>query len=114
MSANRPLSSFRNHQYPDLPDFWPSLPKQAPAPPASPEDGFVGPPPPKPLSNRETECLYWSSAGKTSWETGSILGVSESTVNFHLRNACAKLGVRGRRAAVAAALRQDLFKDFKA
>ncbi|MBB1597534.1 helix-turn-helix domain-containing protein [Achromobacter sp. UMC46] len=66
------------------------------------------PPPPKALSDRQAACLYWSAAGKTSWETARILDVSESTVNFHLRNACAKLGVRGRRAAVVAALRQGL------
>ena len=46
--------------------------------------------------------------GKTSWETARILGISESTVNFHLSNACAKLGVRGRRAAVVMALRLGL------
>lgn len=104
MSANRPLSSFRTDLYTDVPDLWPR-PAAAPAKPADASDAS---PAPKPLSNREIACLYWSSAGKTSWETGSILGVSESTVNFHLRNACAKLGVRGRRAAVAAALRQNL------
>ncbi|MFF7398481.1 LuxR C-terminal-related transcriptional regulator [Achromobacter sp. NPDC008082] len=61
-----------------------------------------------PLSDRQAICLFWSAAGKTSWETARILDVSESTVNFHLRNACAKLGVRGRRAAVVAAIRQGL------
>lgn len=60
------------------------------------------------LSERQAACLHWSAAGKTSWETARILGVSESTVNFHLRNACNKLGVRGRRAAVVAALRLGL------
>jgi DNA-binding CsgD family transcriptional regulator len=34
-------------------------------------------------------------------------------VNFHLRNACTRLGVRGRRAAVVAALRLGLL-EFKA
>ncbi|MNK26260.1 Transcriptional activator protein LasR [compost metagenome] len=72
------------------------------------------PPPGKPLSDRQTACLHWSAAGKTSWETSRILGVSESTVNFHLRNACAKLGVRGRRAAVVAALRLGLLDTLKA
>ena len=52
--------------------------------------------------------------GKTSWETARILGVSESTVNFQLRNACARLGVRGRRAAVVAALRRGLLDAFTA
>ncbi|CAB3912032.1 MULTISPECIES: helix-turn-helix domain-containing protein [unclassified Achromobacter] len=66
-----------------------------------------------PLSDRQAACLRWSAAGKTSWETARILGVSESTVNFHLRNACSRLGVRGRRAAVVAALRLGLL-EFKA
>lgn len=64
--------------------------------------------PPKPLSARELACLHWAAAGKTSWETALILGLSEHTVNFHLKKACGKLGVRTRRAAVAAALRQGL------
>jgi len=63
--------------------------------------------PPK-LSERELECLEWVSLGKTSWETGLILGVSERTINFHLLNAARKLNVYGRQAAVAIALRQNL------
>lgn len=62
----------------------------------------------KPLSERQASCLHWAAMGKTSWETARILGVSESTVNFHLCNACNKLGVRGRRAAVVMALRLGL------
>jgi DNA-binding CsgD family transcriptional regulator len=60
------------------------------------------------LSERELECLEWVSFGKTSWETAIILGVSERTINFHLLNACRKLNVYGRQAAVALALRQNL------
>lgn len=60
------------------------------------------------LSNREVACLHWSSLGKTSWETGLILGVTERTVNFHIGNACNKLGVNSRRAAVAIAVRRGL------
>ena len=60
------------------------------------------------LSERELECLEWVSFGKTSWETAMILGVSERTINFHLLNACRKLNVYGRQAAVALALRQNL------
>lgn len=66
------------------------------------------------LSDRQAACLHWSAVGKTSWETSRILGVSESTVNFHLRNACCRLGVRGRRAAVVAALRLGLLDAVKA
>ncbi len=58
-----------------------------------------------PLSGREQQCLEWVSHGKTSWETAVILGLSERTVNFHLRNACCKLNVYGRQAGVAKAMR---------
>ncbi len=61
-----------------------------------------------PLSGRELQCLEWVSLGKTSWETASILGLSERTVNFHLRNACRKLNVYGRQAAVVKAVRSGL------
>ena len=60
------------------------------------------------LSLIHISSLHWSAAGKTSWETARILDISESTVNFHLRNACRKLQVRGRRAAVAVAIRRGL------
>ena len=60
------------------------------------------------------QCLRWAAIGKTSWETSRILGLSESTVNFHLRNACERLGVRGRRAAVAKALQEKLLDAFTA
>jgi len=63
-----------------------------------------------PLSRREKESLRWISLGKTSREIASILGVSEHTVNFHVRNACAKLHVPNRQAAVAAALCGGLLK----
>ena len=60
------------------------------------------------LSGRELQCLEWVSAGKTSWEIGLIIGLSERTVNFHLFNACRKLNVYGRQAGVAQALRLGL------
>ena len=60
------------------------------------------------LSERERDCLHWASLGKTSWETGLILGLSPHTINFHIRNACLKLEVSNRRAAVVLALRQGL------
>ncbi|WP_459618680.1 response regulator transcription factor [Bordetella sp. 2513F-2] len=64
------------------------------------------------LSGRECECLYWAALGKTSWEIAAILGLSEHTVNFHLKNACAKLQVHNRRAAVAQALQRGLLPAF--
>lgn len=62
------------------------------------------------LSGREAEILRWSALGKTSWEISTILMISERTVNFHLQRAAAKLGVKGRRAAVAQALARGLIR----
>ena len=62
----------------------------------------------KPLTPRELACLKWVAIGKTSWETGRILGLAERTINFHIQNACRKLGVHGRQAAITQALRSGL------
>ncbi|HWK71261.1 helix-turn-helix domain-containing protein [Pollutimonas sp. M17] len=62
----------------------------------------------KPLTQRELSCLQWAALGKTSWEMGMILGLTERTVNFHIHNACRKLGVHGRQAAITAALQAGL------
>lgn len=58
----------------------------------------------KQLTDRELSCLQWAALGKTSWEMGVILGLTERTVNFHIHNACRKLGVHSRQAAITAAL----------
>lgn len=60
------------------------------------------------LTEREHDCLYWAAQGKTSWEIGCILGISERTVNFHIANTCDKLDVRTRQAAITAAMSQAL------
>ena len=44
------------------------------------------------LTNRELAVLRWTGDGKTSSEISEIMGISDSTVNFHIRNAVAKLG----------------------
>ncbi len=67
-----------------------------------------------PLTGRELQCLAWVSRGKTSWETATILGLSERTVNFHLRNACRKLDVYGRQACVSRAIHMGLLEPFSA
>lgn len=60
---------------------------------------------PPSLTRRERDCLTWAAVGKSSWEIGRVLGISEATVNFHLGNAAVKLGVRGRVRAIAQATR---------
>lgn len=65
------------------------------------------------LTARECLCLKWAAAGKTSYETGLILNISKRTVDYHLFNACAKLGVHSRRAAVVVAMEMGLFPDIR-
>ncbi len=60
------------------------------------------------LSNRETDCLQWVAAGKTSIETGIILGLSPHTVNQYLTSAATKLVAVNRTHAVTKAVRLGL------
>jgi DNA-binding CsgD family transcriptional regulator len=59
---------------------------------------------PPALTKRERECLSWAAEGKTSWEIGQLLNISERTAIFHLQNTMQKLGVSGRQAAIARAV----------
>jgi LuxR family transcriptional activator of conjugal transfer of Ti plasmids len=61
-------------------------------------------PKPIPLTDREVEILRWTAIGKTAWEIGSILHISERTVNFHLQNLMGKLGVHNKTHAAAKAM----------
>src|SRR5215467_4551097 len=55
------------------------------------------------LNDREVETLTWAARGKTSAEIARLLGLSKRTVDFHIENARAKLGVSTRiQAAVKA------------
>ena len=51
--------------------------------------------PPK-LTERQLECIVLVARGKTDWEIGKILGISEETVKMHLRNARELFGVSKR------------------
>jgi LuxR family quorum-sensing system transcriptional regulator CciR len=51
--------------------------------------------PPK-LTDRQLECIVLVARGKTDWEIGKILGISEETVKMHLRNAREMFGVSKR------------------
>ena len=55
------------------------------------------------LTEREAAVLRWTGDGKTSSETAEIMCISESTVNFHVRNAVAKLGSANKLAATVKA-----------
>jgi len=60
------------------------------------------------LTARELDCLKWMCAGKTAWEIGRILSISEAGVNFHMGNLRTKFGVSRRNDVVIKALRLGL------
>jgi len=57
------------------------------------------------LTPREAEVLHWLAQGKSDAQIGAILGTSRRTVQKHLQNLYAKLGVENRTAAVMRARR---------
>lgn len=60
--------------------------------------------PVRPLSPREKECLLWTAQGKTSDEIAMIVGISQQTVVFHLKNAMRKFNVYSKHHAVVKAI----------
>ncbi len=53
------------------------------------------------LTEREREVLAWASEGKTAWEIGCILHLSQRTIEWHMRRVCKKLGATNRLQAIA-------------
>lgn len=60
------------------------------------------------LTPRELEALRWTMEGKTAWEVGAILNISERTAVLHLQNAMRKLESINKHQAVLKALRLGL------
>jgi len=58
------------------------------------------------LTERERDVMRWTAEGKTFWEIGMILGISEMTVNDHMRHIREKLGTRNATHSLAEALRR--------
>jgi DNA-binding CsgD family transcriptional regulator len=75
---------------------------------------ILTPPPSAPgapsLTPRELETLRWTMEGKTAWEVGSLLGISERTAALHVNNATHKLGCVNKHQAVLKALRLGLIR----
>lgn len=60
------------------------------------------------LTPRELEALRWTMDGKTAWEVGSVLGITERTAVLHINHAMHKLGCVSKHQAVLKALRLGL------
>ncbi len=56
------------------------------------------------LTQRESEVLLWIARGKSNRDIGEILGLSPRTVNKHLEQVYAKLGVENRASAAIKAI----------
>lgn len=56
------------------------------------------------LTHRESEVLLWIGRGKSNKDIGDILGLSPRTVNKHLEQVYAKLGVENRASAAIKAV----------
>lgn len=63
------------------------------------------------LTRREIQCVYWIAEGKSDWEIGRILEISEETVAWHVQNAKKKLGVARRAQLPGAAWRRGVLLD---
>ena len=62
------------------------------------------------LTPRELESLRWTMEGKTAWEVGNVLGITERTAALHVNNATHKLGCVNKHQAVLKALRLGLLR----
>jgi len=60
------------------------------------------------LTVRELECLRWTMEGKSAWEVGRILSISEQTAVRHLNNATKKLDCVNKHHAIVKAMRFGL------
>lgn len=56
------------------------------------------------LTVREKECMKWAADGKTAWEIGQILNISERTAVFHISNVVQKLGAANKTQAIVRAV----------
>lgn len=60
------------------------------------------------LTDRQQEVLEWIAEGKSSGEIGTILEISERTVDGHANDACGRLNAVNRTQAVATAVRRGI------
>lgn len=57
------------------------------------------------LTKREVEVLQFVAGGKTNWEVGKILGITEDSVKMHLKNINRKLDASNRAHSVSIGIR---------
>ena len=65
---------------------------------------------PPSLTPRMLEALRWTMAGRTAWEVGKEMGISERTAVWHIARAMEKLGCNSKHQAVWKAVRLGLIR----
>jgi LuxR family quorum sensing-dependent transcriptional regulator len=60
------------------------------------------------LTGREREAINWAAMGKSAWEIGEILHITQRTAEEHLATAARKLGAVNRTHAVAIAISRNI------
>lgn len=63
---------------------------------------------PPQLTAGEIACIRWLLAGKSDWEIGEILNISESTAHWRIEQAKKKFGVKTRAQLTALAVHHGL------
>jgi DNA-binding CsgD family transcriptional regulator len=61
------------------------------------------------LTVRQIECMYWVAQGKSAWDIGKILGLSENTVTYHIKEAMRRLETGSRTVAAIRCLTSGYF-----
>ena len=62
------------------------------------------------ITPREREILMWTMEGKSQWAVGEILGISENSVKFHLKNILRKMNSSSKHQAVLRAISLGLIE----
>ncbi|KPF41774.1 LuxR family transcriptional regulator [Rhizobium sp. AAP43] len=62
------------------------------------------------VTPREREVIMWCAAGKTNWEIGQILGISEKTVQHEVASASRRLNSVNRAQLIAEAIRLGIIR----
>ncbi|CAN5416877.1 LuxR family transcriptional regulator [soil metagenome] len=60
------------------------------------------------LTRREREALTWTAKGKSAWEIGEILNITQRTAEEHIATASRRLGAANKTHAVAIAIRDKM------
>jgi LuxR family transcriptional activator of conjugal transfer of Ti plasmids len=74
------------------------------------DTGSISPSVGEVLTQRERQCLMWTSRGKTVIDIGVLVEIAPRTVVFHLENARRKLGAASIAQCIAEAMRRGLLR----